>query len=81
MSQTNESELILYKADWCPYCAKVMRFLDDAGISLPMRDIDGLGVAEELISIGGKRQVPCLVIDGRALYESDAIIEYLSNGR
>ena len=32
---------------------------------------------EELVKIGGKSQVPCLVIDGRALYESDDIIEWL----
>lgn len=32
---------------------------------------------DELISIGGKRQVPCLIIEGKALYESDDIIDYL----
>jgi len=32
---------------------------------------------EELISIGGQSQIPCLVIDGKALYESDDIIEWL----
>ena len=31
---------------------------------------------EELIKIGGKTQVPCLVIDGKALYESLDIIEW-----
>ncbi len=32
---------------------------------------------DELIKIGGKPQVPCLVIDGKALYESSDIIEWL----
>ena len=31
---------------------------------------------DELIKIGGKSQVPCLVIDGKALYESLDIIEW-----
>ena len=31
----------------------------------------------ELIQIGGKTQVPCLIIDGQALYESDDIIDWL----
>ena len=31
----------------------------------------------ELLEIGGKTQVPCLVIDGKALYESDDIINWL----
>jgi len=39
------------------------------------------GAKEELIRIGGKGQVPCLVIDGKALYESDDIIEWFKNQR
>lgn len=31
---------------------------------------------EDLIKRGGKDQVPCLFIDGKALYESDDIIKY-----
>ena len=31
----------------------------------------------ELIAIGGKPQVPCLVIDGKALYESLDIIDWV----
>ncbi len=31
----------------------------------------------ELAKIGGKTQVPCLVIDGKPLYESLDIIEWL----
>ena len=31
---------------------------------------------KELIQIGGKSQVPCLVIDGQALYESTDIINW-----
>ena len=78
MTQSSEANLVLYKAGWCPYCAKVLRFMEAEGIELPLRDIDDPQVAEELIAIGGKRQVPCLVIDGVALYESDDIIAYLS---
>jgi len=33
----------------------------------------------ELIKIGGRSQVPCLVIDGRALYESNDIIQWFEN--
>jgi glutaredoxin len=32
---------------------------------------------KELISIGGKEQVPCLFIDGNPLYESADIINWL----
>ena len=33
----------------------------------------------ELIAIGGKSQTPCLVINGKAMYESDDIIDWLKN--
>ncbi len=32
---------------------------------------------QRLAEVGGKKQVPCLFIDGKAMYESDDIIEYL----
>ena len=74
--QTLENHILYYKPT-CPYCVKVMRFMDFAGITCEMRNTLEPGIAEELIAIGGKRQVPCLVIDGTALYESDDIIAYL----
>ncbi len=68
----------LYFRSTCPYCVKVLRFMEAHNITLPMHSIEEEpGAAERLIEIGGKRQVPCLIIDGKALYESDDIIEYL----
>lgn len=67
----------LYMRKSCPYCLKVLRFMDEAGITLDLRDTTHPGVQNDLVRIGGKKQVPCLVIDGRALYESDDIIAYL----
>ena len=67
----------LYHSMGCPYCAKVRDFLHKEGISVAMKDIHAVaGAREELIKIGGKGQVPCLIIDGKALYESTDIIEW-----
>lgn len=70
--------LELYKRNSCPYCVRVMNVIDDLGIDVQMRDIqqdpDNL---QRLIEVGGKRQVPCLFIDGSPLYESADIIEFL----
>ena len=68
---------ILYYKPTCPYCLKVLRFMQAEGIECEMRNTLEPGVADELIGIGGKRQVPCLVIDGKALYESNDIIAYM----
>ena len=67
----------LYLKKTCPYCHKVLRFMEGAGITLDLRDTSHPGVQNDLICVGGKKQVPCLVIDGRALYESDDFIAYL----
>ncbi len=36
---------------------------------------------QALLDVGGKTQVPCLVIDGKALYESNDIIEWLKENQ
>lgn len=71
-------DLVLYKKDSCPFCQKVLRFMASRGIELPMRDTAlEPGARDELVEKGGKGQVPCLFIDGQALYESDDIIAWL----
>ena len=47
------------------------------GITIPMKNTWDKSNREELITIGGMSQVPCLVIDGKAMYESDDIIAWL----
>ena len=46
-------------------------------IQLPLKDISQEDNRAELLKIGGMQQIPCLVIDGQAMYESDDIIEWL----
>ncbi len=72
--------LVLYHFESCPYCIYVRNYLEDKEITIPMKDtrVDE-GAQDELVAIGGKSQVPCLVIDGKALYESDAIVEWFKN--
>lgn len=71
-------ELELFMKPTCPYCIKVMNFMRENNITIPLRDIVAdESAAETLIAIGGKRQVPCLFIDGKPLYESGDIIEWL----
>ena len=56
----------------------VRDYLTENHISIPLKDIRlNPAYREELKKIGGKTQVPCLVIDGKALYESADIIDWL----
>ena len=71
-------EFTLYLSTFCPFCIKVRFFMEQHGIELPVKNVgDQVVYSEELKVIGGKTQVPCLVIDGKALYESDDIINWL----
>ena len=70
--------LILYHYNECSYCGRVRDFLKDQNISISMKNTrENPKFREELVKLGGKPQVPCLVIDGQALYESDKIIEWI----
>lgn len=69
--------LILYELPGCPFCAKVDRFLQQNDLEVERRMITEGTNREDLIAIGGRKQCPCLIIDGKALYESDGIIDYL----
>ena len=74
--------LVLYKFDSCPYCRAVMRTIDDLRIDVVYRDTRRDPEARrELTQIGGKSQVPCLIIDGVPLYESRDIIAFLQKLR
>ena len=70
----------LYYYPTCPYCIKVLSFMKKNNLAIPLKNIhEDPRYGHELIKIGGSRQVPCLVIDGKALYESDDIIAWLNN--
>lgn len=73
------SNLELYVKNGCPWCHKVLSFMAANDIELPLHNIDESEAdRERLVEVGGKRQVPCLFIDGKALYESSDIISYLT---
>ena len=71
-------ELMLYYFPSCPYCRVVLDYLSRLDREIPMRNIQSeSGARDDLVKIGGKGQVPCLVIDGKPLYESSDIVRWL----
>ncbi len=71
-------QLVLYSRSSCSYCKKVISYLKKNHKEITVKDIGkDSKAANELITIGGRQQVPCLVINGKALYESSAIIKWL----
>jgi glutaredoxin 3 len=70
--------LTLYYRPTCPYCVKVLDFLSENKITeITFKDISkNPEYVDELIDIGDKKQVPCLIIDETPLYESSDIIAW-----
>ena len=68
----------LYVGTVCRFCKKVKDFMAENNIEIPTVNIqEDRDAMLDLVENGGKRQVPCLYHDGKYLYESDDIIEYL----
>lgn len=71
--------LTLFVRTGCPFCHKVLDTVAELGIAVEQKNIADQSVADELVALGGKRQVPYLVDSDRgvALYESMDIDAYL----
>ena len=69
----------LFVLENCPYCKKVMNYMDNNGMKYNKIDISNKASEESLVNIGGKRQVPFMVDKDRniQMYESSDIIEYV----
>ena len=75
--------LELYVSEYCPYCKKVMKFLQDNDIDFIKKDVSDPANFEELVSLGGRDQVPFLNDKKNEvlMYESDDIIKYIKNNQ
>lgn len=72
-------KLELFKYDTCPFCRRVMAYIEQSGRGdVEYHDIHlNEDDRKRLVEVGGKQQVPCLFIDGQPLYESADIIAWL----
>ena len=75
-------KLELFYKESCPFCQKVMRFIDKHELRDKIEFLDIVkdhSAKKRLVDEGGMNQVPCLFIDGKPMYESSDIIEYLKS--
>jgi glutaredoxin len=71
-------DLELFKKDSCPFCQRVFRTVARLEVPVRMRDIrHDPEAARLLVEVGGKRQVPCLFVNGKPMYESADIVRFL----
>lgn len=72
-------KLELYMFDTCPFCRRVLKYLDESGrTDVELHNIHkNEADRQRLIEVGGVEQVPCLFVDGVPMYESLDIIDWL----
>jgi len=71
--------ITLYYSPQCPYCQKVLSYMRQSGIQIPMKNVKADKAArDELVQRGGYLVVPCLIVDGRPIYDANDIIAWLS---
>ena len=58
------SGVVLYYADWCGYCKKARRWLDERKVAYDLRDVDVARYGEELTEVSGSKSVPVLSVGG-----------------
>jgi glutaredoxin len=70
--------ITLYYAPYCPFSREVLAYLNSIKKKIPMKNVKQDPKAkEDLKRLGGVLEVPCLMIGNKALYSSEAIIEWL----
>ena len=69
----------LFILETCPYCKKVMNYMDENKIKYNKIDTTDEDNVLRLMTIGGRDQVPFLynTKTGEKIYESEDIIKYL----
>jgi len=70
--------LELYVMDSCPYCRKVMDYLNEHNINFQKKEIGNSENHRKLLELGGVDQVPFMVDENTKMYESSDIIDYIN---
>jgi len=73
-----DRSLRLFMFEACHYCKRVFSALEKLQMSVEMADVrKDTAVRQELYSLTGRTQVPCLIIDDVPLFESEDICAWL----
>lgn len=73
----------IYTVDYCPYCKKALRLLEDYNADMENIDItdDEAAMRAELMKETGIRTVPQIFIDDEFIGGSDSLVELDREGK
>jgi len=58
-----KKKVIVYSAEWCPWCHKAIDFLKANKVEFEVRDIDNPKFATEVQQVSGQTGIPVITID------------------
>ncbi len=73
--------VILYSADWCPFCTRAKALLTSREIPFEEVNVDRVpGFREQLVEMSGRRTVPQIFVDGAPVGGYDDLVALDRNG-
>ncbi len=73
--------VILYSADWCPFCTRAKALLTSREIPFEEVNVDRVpGFREKLVEMSGRRTVPQIFVDGAPVGGYDDLVALDRNG-
>ena len=64
-------KVIVYVAEWCPWCHRTMDFLKENKIEFEARDVEQSNYAEEAMKKSGQAGIPVTDVGGKILVGFD----------
>lgn len=78
-THTTPAALTLYSGWFCPFVQRVWAVLEEKGIPYRYVEVNPYHKSEELLSINPRGLVPTVEYEGKALYESSVLLEFLED--
>jgi glutaredoxin 3 len=75
------ADVVVYRTDFCPYCDRAERLLDDMDVDFEEIDVtDDPDLREELVEKTGRKTVPQIFINDAAIGGYESLRELKSSG-
>lgn len=77
------ARVVMYATDWCGYCARARRLLEEHGVAFTEIDIEAVAGAREEMRArsGGRTSVPQIFINDQHIGGSDDLYALQAAGR
>ena len=72
------TDMVLYQAEWCPYCARVRKKMTDLLLDYTIVNVPHSHAQRDIVKeVSGQTSIPVLVDGAVILDDDDDIIPYL----